>query len=137
MFTKVWKDINNGQIAPVYCIYGEESYFVDETVKRIKNALSTTEEVETSIFDLEESPVDLMMDEADTFPFFSERKLVIAKNASFLKAAEKGKEKIEHDLKRLENWLNHPSDFSITILIAPYEKLDERKKITKLMKEKV
>ncbi|MEL3961760.1 DNA polymerase III subunit delta [Lysinibacillus endophyticus] len=136
MFTKVWKDINNGQIAPVYCIYGEESYFVDETVKRIKNALSTTEEVETSIFDLEESPVDLMMDEADTFPFFSERKLVIAKNASFLKAAEKGKEKIEHDLKRLENWLNHPSDFSITILIAPYEKLDERKKITKLMKEK-
>ncbi|MCP1145353.1 DNA polymerase III subunit delta [Lysinibacillus endophyticus] len=136
MFTKVWKDINNGQIAPVYCIYGEESYFVDETVKRIKNALSTTEEVETSIFDLEESPVDLMMDEADTFPFFSERKLVIAKNASFLKAAEKGKEKIEHDLKRLENWLNHPSDFSVTILIAPYEKLDERKKITKLMKEK-
>lgn len=61
---------------------------------------------------------------------------MIAKNASFLKAAEKGKEKIEHDLKRLENWLNHPSDFSITILIAPYEKLDERKKITKLMKEK-
>ena len=136
MFTKVWKDIKNGQIAPVYCIYGEESYFVDETVKRIKNALSTTEEVETSIFDLEESPVDLMMDEADTFPFFSERKLVIAKNASFLKTAEKGKEKIDHDLKRLENWLSHPSDFSVSIFIAPYEKLDERKKITKLMKEK-
>lgn len=75
MFTKVWKDINNGQIAPVYCIYGEESYFVDETVKRIKNALSTTEEVETSIFDLEESPVDLMMDEADTFPFSQKENL--------------------------------------------------------------
>ncbi|QCR32949.1 DNA polymerase III subunit delta [Lysinibacillus sp. SGAir0095] len=136
MFTKAWKEIKNGQIAPVYCIYGDESYFVDETIKRIKEAINTTEEAEVITFDMDESPVDLVIDEADTFPFFSERKLVIAKNASFLKASEKGKEKIEHDLKRLENWLAHPSDFSVTIFIAPYEKLDERKKITKAMKEK-
>lgn len=136
MFTKVWKDIKNGEIAPVYCIFGEESYFVDETIKRIKSALSSSEEQETVSFDLEEAPVDYVMDEADTFPFFSEKKLVIAKNTSFLKASEKGKEKIEHDLKRLENWLLHPSNFSVTVFIAPYEKLDERKKITKLFKEK-
>ncbi len=53
----------------------------------------------------------------------------------FLKATEKGKEKIDHDIKRLEAWLANPSDFSITIFIAPYEKLDERKKVTKMMKE--
>lgn len=136
MFTKVWKEIKNGQIDPIYCIFGEETYFVDETTKRIKESLSTTEEVEVITFDLEESPVDLVIDEADTFPFFSDRKLVIAKNASFLKASEKGKEKIEHDIKRIENWLAHPSDFCVTVFIAPYEKLDERKKITKAMKEK-
>lgn len=136
MFTKVWKEIKNGQIAPVYCIYGEESYFIDETIRRIKEGLQTAEEAEVMAFDMEESPVDLVIDEADTFPFFSERKLVIAKNASFLKASEKGKEKIDHDLKRLENWLANPSDFSVTVFIAPYEKLDERKKITKAMKEK-
>jgi len=136
MFTKIWKEIKNGQIAPVYCIYGEESYFIDETIKRIKEGLHTEEEAEVITFDMDESPVDLVIDEADTFPFFSERKLVIAKNASFLKASEKGKEKIEHDLKRLENWLAHPSDFCVTVFIAPYEKLDERKKITKAMKEK-
>lgn len=135
MFTKVWKEIQEGKIAPVYCLYGEESYFIEETIKRIKEVLSASEEVEMTIFDLEETPVDFVMDEADTFPFLSEKKLVIAKNASFLKAAEKGKEKIDHDLKRLENWLNHPSDFAVTIFTAPYEKLDERKKITKLMKE--
>ncbi|RUL57067.1 MULTISPECIES: DNA polymerase III subunit delta [Lysinibacillus] len=136
MFSKIWKDIKNGQIAPIYCIYGEETYFIDETIKKIKQALNTTEETETINFDLEESPVDFVLDEADTFPFFSEKKLILAKNASFLKAMEKGKEKIEHDLKRLEMWLNNPSDFAIVIFIAPYEKLDERKKITKLMKEK-
>lgn len=136
MFTKVWKEMQNGQIAPIYCIFGEETYFVDETVKRLKQSLNKNEEAEIITFDLEESPVDLVIDEADTFPFFSEKKLVIAKNASFLKAAEKGKEKIEHDIKRLENWLAHPSDFCVTVFIAPYEKLDERKKITKVMKEK-
>lgn len=134
MFTKVWKEIKNGQIAPVYLIYGQESYFIDETVNRIKQALSNAEETEVKIFDMDESPVDFVIDEADTFPFFSEKKLVIAKNASFLKASEKGKEKIEHDFKRLENWLAHPSDFCVTVFIAPYEKLDERKKITKAMK---
>ncbi|KGR78559.1 DNA polymerase III subunit delta [Ureibacillus manganicus] len=135
MFTKVWNDIKNGNIAPVYCIVGEETYFIDETINRLKKALTMNEELEIMTFDLEESPVDFVIDEADTFPFFSDRKLVIAKNASFLKASEKGKEKIDHDLVRLENWLKNPSDFAVTIFVAPYEKLDERKKITKQMKQ--
>jgi len=135
MFDKIWRNIKNGQIAPVYCIVGEESYFIDETINRLKSALTVNEELEMMTFDLEESPVDLVIDEADTYPFFTERKLVIAKNALFLKATEKGKEKIDHDLKRLELWLDHPSDFAVTVFIAPYEKLDERKKITKAMKQ--
>lgn len=133
MLTKIWKDIKNGQIAPIYCIYGEESYLIDETVKKIRLALN--EETEITYFDLEENPVDFVIDEADTFPFLSEKKLIIAKNASFLKASDHNKEKIDHDIKRLEHWLSNPPDFSITIFIAPYEKLDERKKITKKMKE--
>lgn len=136
MFTKVWQDISKGKLAPVYLLVGEESYFVDETIKRLKKVLSNGEEAEVMSFDLAEQPVDFVMDEADTFPFFSEKKLVLAKNASFLKATEKGKEKIEHDLKRLENWLANPTDTAVTVFVAPYEKLDERKKIVKLMKEK-
>lgn len=136
MITKAWQDIKKGNFAPVYLLVGEESYFVDETIKRLKAALSTEEEAEVMTFDLNEQPIDYVIDEADTIPFFTERKLIIAKNASFLKATEKGKEKIEHDVKRLEIWLQNPTDTAITVFIAPYEKLDERKKVTKLMKEK-
>lgn len=136
MFTKVWQGFEKGNFAPVYLLVGEESYFVDETIKRLKAALSKDEEAEVMTFDLNEQPVDFVIDEADTIPFFTERKLIIAKNASFLKATEKGKEKIDHDVKRLENWLANPTDTAVTIFIAPYEKLDERKKVTKLMKEK-
>lgn len=136
MITKAWQDIKKGNFAPVYLLVGEESYFVDETIKLLKTTLNSKEEAEVMTFDLNEQPIDYVIDEADTIPFFTERKLIIAKNASFLKATEKGKEKIEHDLKRLENWLQNPTDTAITVFIAPYEKLDERKKVTKLMKEK-
>ena len=114
---------------------GVESYFVDETIQRIKAALEKSGDLETSTYDLDEVPVSHVIEEADTIPFFSERKLIIAKNASFLKATDKSKEKIQHDFKALEVWLQNPSTFSVTIFVAPYEKLDERKKVTKQMKE--
>lgn len=60
-----------GQLSPVYLLVGEENYFIDETVKRIKEAMGPEEELELSTFDLEEVPVDAVMDEADTIPFFS------------------------------------------------------------------
>lgn len=135
MFQKIWSDIKKGTISPVYLLAGQEAYFIDETIRRIKTTLEEQEEIETTLFDLDEVPVDAVLDEADTIPFFSNKKIIIAKNASFLKATDKTKVKINHDLKRLETWLQFPSDFSITIFVAPYEKLDERKKVTKLMKE--
>lgn len=135
MFQQLWKEIGQGRINPVYVLSGTESYFIDETVRRIKTALENAGEIESTVFDLDEVPVDHLIDEADTIPFFTERKLVIGKNASFLKAADKTKEKIQHDLSSLENWLMHPSETTVTIFIAPYEKLDERKKVTKQMKQ--
>lgn len=135
MFSKLWNDIQKGIIAPVYLLAGLESYFIDETIRRIKTKLEEDGEIETMTIDLDEKPVDFVIDESDTIPFFSSKKLIIAKNASFLKATDKTKEKINHDLTRLAKWLEFPSDTSVTIFIAPYEKLDERKKVTKQMKE--
>lgn len=134
MITSVWKAIRSGQIDPVYIITGTESYFIEKTLDLLKMKL-TDGEPESIHFDLDEVPVDYVIEEADTIPFFSDRKLIIAKNASFLKAAERGKEKIDHNLKALEAWLQNPPSSSVTVFVAPYEKLDERKRITKLMKQ--
>lgn len=134
MITSVWKAIRSGQIDPVYIITGTESYFIEKTLDLLKMKL-TDGEPESIHFDLDEVPVDYVIEEADTIPFFSDRKLIIAKNASFLKAAERGKDKIDHNLKALEAWLQNPPSSSVTVFVAPYEKLDERKRITKLMKQ--
>lgn len=135
MFSKLWNDIQKGKIAPVYLLAGLESYFIEETIHRMKAKLEEEGEIETTTIDLDEKPIDMVIDESDTIPFFSNKKLIIAKNASFLKATDKTKEKINHDLKRFAKWLEFPSDTSVTVFIAPYEKLDERKKVTKQLKE--
>ena len=135
MISEKWMEIANNKLSDVYLLYGIEAYFIEETLKRLKRQLSEQGEVEVIMFDLEEKSVDDVMYEADTLPFFTDRKLVIAKNAFFLKATEKGKEKVVHDTAALEKWLQSPSPTAVTVFIAPYEKLDERKKVTKTMKQ--
>lgn len=136
MAQKVWQAIDKGELASIYLIVGEEQMTHDETIRRIEKKMREKGELEKFTYDLEQVPVEAVVEEADTVPFFSDYKLIIAKNAAFLKAEQKSREKIDHRLGDLEKWLTHPSPTAITIFTAPYEKVDNRKKITKLMKEK-
>lgn len=132
----VWKSLKKGDIHPVYCLYGKETYLLQETVQRIRQAVvdEETKDFNLSVFDLEEEALDLAVEDAETFPFMGERRLVVAKNPSFL-TAEKKKEKLEHNLGVLEAYISQPAPYSVFVLLAPYEKLDERKKLTKLLKK--
>lgn len=135
MFTDSWRNMAKGNISPVYLISGPEMYFFDETEKRLRDAMPDAAASELITFDLDETPVEAVIEEADTFPFFCDRKLIIARNASFLKAADKGKEKVEHDLDRLMDWLAHPPESAVVLFLAPYEKLDARKKVVKAFRK--
>lgn len=136
MVFDVWKSLKKGDIHPVYCLYGKETYLLQETVQRIRQAVvdEETKDFNLSVFDLEEDALDLAVDDAETFPFMGERRLVVAKNPTFL-TAEKKKDKPEHNLEALEAYIAQPAPYSVFVLLAPYEKLDERKKLTKLLKK--
>ena len=83
-------------------------------------------------YDLEEAYLEDVVEDAHTLPFFGERKVILIKSPLFLTAQ---KEKLEQNIKILEEYIGEPSPFSILVFVAPYEKLDERKKITKLLKK--
>ncbi|MDA7026876.1 DNA polymerase III subunit delta [Bacillus sp. CLL-7-23] len=136
MVFDVWKSLTKGDIHPVYCLYGKETFLLQETVHRIRQAVvdEETKDFNLSVFDLEEDSLELAVEDAETFPFMGERRLVIVKNPSFL-TAEKKKEKHEHNLEVLEAYITQPAPYSVFVLLAPYEKLDERKKLTKLLKK--
>lgn len=135
MVVDVWKQIKKGQFSPVYLLYGTEAYLMNETKQLlIQYALNEDElDFNFSQFDLEEIPIEIALEDVETLPFIGERRLVFMQNPYFL-TAEKTKSKVEHSIKRLEAYLADPVPYSIVVFTAPYEKLDERKKITKQLK---
>lgn len=135
MVTKIWSQIEKKDVQPVYLLTGTEQHLLDETVKKLIRAIPGMTSSEVNRFDLEEIPVQVVLEVADEFPFLVDHKLIVAKNCSFLKATDQSKEKQNHQLDMLEKWLDNPSPTATVVFIAPYEKLDSRKKITKKMKK--
>ena len=129
-----WKKIAAGNIDPVYLLFGLEQHIFDSTVDRLKKALPIIDDTSVIRFDLEETPVEIVLEEADTLPFLEEHKLIIAGNASFLTGQDK-REKITHNLDVLEEWIANPSPTATVVFLAPFEKLDARKRITKTMQK--
>jgi len=136
MIFNVWKDIQNKTLHPIYMLLGEEAFLMQETLRHIVQASLLEEEKDfnLSIYDMEETAVETALEDAETLPFMGERRVVVIKNPGFL-TSEKKKEKVEHRIEKLEQYIHSPAPYSVVVFVAPYEKLDERKKITKLLKK--
>jgi DNA polymerase III subunit delta len=130
----IHKKISQNKFAHIYLLYGKETFLIEEIEQEIiKKTLSDDViDFNLAVYDMEEVPVDIAMEDAETLPFMGDKRVVIVKNASFLTAA---KQKIEHDLSKFLTYIENPSPSSIVIIQAPYEKLDERKKVVKLLKK--
>lgn len=135
MVNTAWKKIANGKVDPVYLLMGVEHHIFDSTIERLKKALPNIDESSIIRFDLTETSIEAVIEEADTLPFLEDHKLIIAGNASFLSGQDKKRNEVEHNLTVLEEWLANPSPTATVVFIAPYEKLDGRKRITKKMRE--
>ncbi|TSB46782.1 DNA polymerase III subunit delta [Alkalicoccobacillus porphyridii] len=135
-YIKQIKNIKKNQVDPVYFIHGTQAFIMEEVINEILGQLLTKEEQDMNVqrFRLADVPLQQIMEEAATLPFFSGKKVVIVQDfylATSQKAESGG---VEHQLESLEAYLKHPVPETTLILVAPYEKLDERKKVTKQLK---
>lgn len=130
------QELNKGELSPLYLLYGTETYLLEDMLHRIiSKGLSVEEQnFNLSKFEMAENPVEIAVEEAYTFPFMGERRIVLIKDAVFL-TGQKDSKKVEHDLTKLVSYIEKPATETVFIVHAPYEKLDERKKIVKLMKK--
>lgn len=134
-FLEVKQKLKKGQLSHVYLLYGTESFFIQEIKKLIIEAILPGEDIDNlSTYDLDEVPIQEVVADAETYPLFSGKKVIIANNPSFLKA-KPSKIPFEHDLDMLQKYLENPADYSTIVFVAEYEKIDERKKVTKAIKK--
>ncbi|WP_079910580.1 DNA polymerase III subunit delta [Paenibacillus sp. 32352] len=130
------KQIQQGRFAPVYVFYGAESYLIHALIEKLTDKMIDPEQKPFAVtkYDLSETTLDTVIEEAETLPFMVPRKLVVASNALFLTGAKESA-KVEHKPERLTQYLKTPADFSVIVLTVDADKLDERKKVVKSLKE--
>lgn len=130
------KDIQAGRQAPVYLCYGPEKYKMREFIQVLTDSLIEPEHKEFAVskFDLSEISLSAVLEDAETLPFMVPKKLVIAKNALFFTGAKEST-KIEHHLDRLNDYLKSPAEHTVVVFTVDADKLDERKKIVKALKD--
>jgi DNA polymerase-3 subunit delta len=133
---KAMKSVAAGKVAPVYVCYGPETFLMNEFISHLTTALIEPEHQEFAVskFDLNETPIEAVIEDAETLPFMVPRKVVIAKNAALFTGA-KDTSKVEHNVDRLAAYLKAPVDYAVLVFTVSADKLDERKKIVKALKE--
>ena len=116
---KFYKDLESGTVAPVYFIFGDEPFLIDQCVNRFKYGLldENSFDFNYSLFYAGDADVQSIKDTVETLPVFAQRRVVILKNSHELK---------ESEWNELEPLFKNPVDSTVFVLFA--DKIDKRKK---------
>ncbi|WP_172249686.1 DNA polymerase III subunit delta [Saccharibacillus deserti] len=129
------KQVKAGEVSPLYLCHGTEKYRMKEFVSLLETELIAEDQRSFAVanYDLAETPIELVVEEAETAPFLSERKLIVVRDSSLFTAGKESA-KVEHRIEKLLEYLANPADYSVLVFLAYAEKLDERKKLVKAFK---
>ncbi len=109
----------------LYMLYGTKTFLIEEELKKITKDF---DEINISKYDLNTDNLNDIIDDALTVSLFGDKKLIICENANVFTGGN------SKDSKVLEDYLNKPNDLTTLIFLLNNDKIDQRKKITKLLK---
>ncbi|TLS53735.1 DNA polymerase III subunit delta [Paenibacillus antri] len=129
------REWSQGTVRPIYILHGSESYVMGEWIDLLVSTAidPDTKDFALSKYDLGETPLETAIEDAETIPFLSPRKIVIASGAYFLTGG-RDPSRAEHNVDALQSYAAAPADHAVLVLTVPSDKLDERKKIVKTLK---
>lgn len=114
----------------IYVLYGLEKILINRELDKIieANKLSSDSIIK---YDLDETSLNFILDDAETYSLFDENKIIIVENAYIFT----GKKGPEQNIANLEKYLANPNPSTVLIFSVITDKLDERKKIVKTAKK--
>lgn len=113
----------------IYLIYGSDSFLIELELKKI---IGNTDPINIVKYNLDNNLINEVIDDAVTISLFSQSKTIIVKNSNIFTTR---KNDLEQDSKKLESYLVNSNPDTIIIFVVEVEKIDERKKVCKLMKK--
>lgn len=124
---KIISDLQKGLYQPVYWLEGEEEYFIDKVVSYAERNILTENEAGfnlTVFYGRDTSWADVL-NSCRRYPMFSDKQVVILKEAQSMREIEK-----------LEAYIEKPLYSTLFFVAYKDKKVDGRTKLAKLLKEK-
>ena len=124
---KIISDWKKGATHPVYWLEGDEPYHIDKLTNAAEQLLLKPEEVgfNYTVFYGKDSKVEDVINACKRYPMFSERQVVVLKEAQQIK-----------DIDKLESYISNPLTSTIFIVAYKDKKVDGRSKLAKVLKTK-
>jgi DNA polymerase-3 subunit delta len=112
-------NLKQHKIAPLYLFYGEEEFLIQEAVDLIVETVVEpgARDFNFNMLYCRDTPVSDIVNLAQTLPFMSEKRLVIAKEIDAFKAA---------DLEELIPYLNDPSPSTCLVLVSNQARFEKK-----------
>jgi DNA polymerase III subunit delta len=117
-------------------LYGTNIIRIEDKIKSIaKEYVGTLDDFNYTKINFKDTPAEQIIEEAQTLPFLADRKVIVVEEAVLFTAQKTGTA-VNHNIDLLIDYLKNKSDDTLIIFTVITEKLDKRKKITKLMAER-
>jgi DNA polymerase III subunit delta len=125
-YKKILDDLRNKIYYPVYFLYGEEPYYIDQITDYIqKNVLNDAEKsFNQTVFYGKDTEINTIIETARRFPMMGNYQVVIVREAQGLKNIE--------DFKR---YAENPLKSTILVIGYKYGKLDKRTEFAKVLQK--
>ena len=115
-----------------YLIISDDKVTIDNNIEKILKEINFDIK-DTIKYDMEQTSLEDVIEELNTYGLFSENKVVILNSCSFL-STNKKRGIIPQDDELLIKYINDPNPLNTLIIIC--DKPDDRKKVNKLLKQK-
>ena len=111
--------LKQGKILPLYLLYGEEEFLIQEALDLIVEKVVDPNAKDFNFNSLycRDTPVSEIINLAQTLPFMSEKRLVIARDFDALKAA---------DIAEFATYLDDPSPSTCLVMVSNQGKYDKK-----------
>ena len=113
----------------IYLFHGTDTFIIKSKINNLINK-HQVDDFNVTNYDMEEVSLSDAINDAETIPFMSDKKIVILRNAYFL-TPEKPKKDLNHNIDKLKKYIDNPVPETVLIIAAPYTRLDKKKAITK------
>ncbi len=121
----ILRDIKEQDFKQIYLLFGAEDYLRKQYRNKLKSALLPEDDtMNYTYYEGENINVAAVIDQAETMPFFAERRVIVIENSGLFK----------HSGEQLAEYLTNPSAMTFFVFVEP--EIDKRSKLFKTVRDK-